>query len=389
MRMNECSIQSKRRRMFSIIFKTFVLIILCGCEPPHVLDETGLITVIGFDNLESKLIRGVASIPVVNSLANQKIQVVSGTGSTLRGILNDMDYQLDRKPRLGQMRVSLYSEEMAKNGIIDFVGSLDRTEVGSRPYLAVVRGKSYDMVNATFKEQGNIGLYLYYAIFKNVRGEQLPSPTLHEFLRAYYSDGSDPYLPYIERIGDDIKIRGLALFKNDRFVDWVNPHEAFYIKLIRDQFRTGIFETSLPKNTLEDKIKHEKRENEIINDIPIVFDTITSKTKIKLVATNPPKFDVYIKIHSRLSEIGQKMNLESNQVLDKIQRGVEKKMEQEMGELMKYLQKKEVDPIGFGEQYRAQTRVEELKKEEWRKRFKKAKFTFRVQNEIIRTTITD
>lgn len=362
---------------------------LIGCEPPRILDETGLITVIGFDQLEKKRIRGTAAIPVVNSMAKQKVQIISGTETTLRGILNDLDFQLDRKPRLGQMRVALFNEDMAKNGIIRFAGGLDRTEVGSRPYLAVVRGKSYDLVNASFQEQGNIGLYLYYSIFKNVRGEQLISPTLHEFLRAYYSEGSDPCLPYLERKGDDIKILGLALFKDDRFVDWIKPHQSFYIKLIRDQFRTGTFQTTLPKHIIKARGYPSVSPNLKVQEVPVVLDTIASKSKVKLTSVNPPAFDVEIKIRSRLSEIGIKTNLESTQVLNQLNHGIEKKMEKEMEQLIKFLQQKEIDPIGFGEQFRAQTRTEELKKEEWRKRYKQAKFTFRVHNDIIRTSITD
>lgn len=362
---------------------------LIGCEPPRILDETGLITVIGFDQLEKKRIRGTAAIPVVNSMAKQKVQIISGTETTLKGILNDLDFQLDRKPRLGQMRVALFNEDMAKNGIIRFVGGLDRTEVGSRPYLAVVRGKSYDLVNASFKEQGNIGLYLYYSIFKNVRGEQLISPTLHEFLRSYYSEGSDPCLPYLERKGDDIKILGLALFKDDRFVDWIKPHQSFYIKLIRDQFRTGTFQTTLPKHIIKAQGYPSVSPNLKVQEVPVVLDTIASKSKVKLTSVNPPAFDVEIKIRSRLSEIGIKTNLESTQVLNQLNHGIEKKMEKEMEQLIKFLQQKEIDPIGFGEQFRAQTRAEELKKEEWRKRYKQAKFTFRVHNDIIRTSITD
>lgn len=358
-------------------------------SPPRILDETGLITVIGFDQLEKKRIRGTAAIPVVNSMAKQKVQIISGTETTLRGILNDLDFQLDRKPRLGQMRVAIFNEDMAKNGIIRFVGGLDRTEVGSRPYLAVVRGKSYDLVNASFQEQGNIGLYLYYSIFKNVRGEQLISPTLHEFLRAYYSEGSDPCLPYLERKGDDIKILGLALFKDDRFVDWIKPHQSFYIKLIRDQFRTGTFQTTLPKHIIKARGYPSVSPNLKVQEVPVVLDTIASKSKVKLTSVNPPAFDVEIKIRSRLSEIGIKTNLESTQVLNQLNHGIEKKMEKEMEQLIKFLQQKEIDPIGFGEQFRAQTRAEELKKEEWRKRYKQAKFTFRVHNDIIRTSITD
>ncbi|CAM3288883.1 Ger(x)C family spore germination protein [Brevibacillus invocatus] len=260
-------------------------LLISGCEPTQILDETTLITVMGFDVLEDNRIRATASAPVVSSLVSQKEQVVSATDTTLNGIMNKLDLQLDRRPKLGQLRIALYSKEMAKKGMIEFVGVMDRVEVGLRPYLGIVDGKSYDLVQADYPTQGNIGLYLYYTIYKNVRGEQLPSSTLHEFMRDYYSEGNDPYLPFIERKGNDINIKGVALFKGDQYVDWVKPEQAFYIKLVRDQFRAGFFQLSIPTAGLgiQDQRKSNKQETS-----PIALETINSKKNIKLVSQHPP-----------------------------------------------------------------------------------------------------
>jgi len=372
--------------MVLLLFSLLPVLLISGCEPTHVLDETTLITGMGFDLLDHQHIRATITAPVVSSLVRQKDQVVSATGTTLYGIMNSLDLQLDRRPRLGQLRIVLFSEEMAKQGIFPIAGSMDRVEVGIRPYIGIVAGKSYDLLEASYPAQGNVGIYLYYTIFKNVRGEQLPSPTLHEFTRDYYGEGSDPFLPYIERKGDGINIKGVALLQDDRFVGWVKPDQAFYIKLMRDQFRTGLFQLSIPTKSLGTMNQHMTQKEEVT---PIVLDTLRSNQHIKLVSSNPPTFEVRAEVRARLSEMRHRANLDNKQVVRMIEREVEKKMEKEMAKLVKLLQKLEVDPIGFGEQYRAQNHLQQLDRQQWRKLYKEAKFTFRVKMDIIRFSVTN
>lgn len=374
------------RKILLLFLSLLPVLLISGCEPTHVLDETTLITGMGFDLLDDKLIRATVTAPVVSSMVQQNDQVVSVTGTTLYGIMNSLDLQLDRRPRLGQLRIVLFSEEMARKGIYPITGSLDLVEVGIRPYIGIVSGESYDLLNASYPAQGNIGIYLYYTIYKNVRGEQLPSPTLHEFMRDYYGNGSDPFLPYIERLGNGIKVKGVALLKNDRLVGWVKPHKAFYIKLMRDQFRAGLFQLTIPTKDLESANPRETQMEEVT---PIVLDTLRSSQTVKLVSANPPTFDVYVEVRARLAEIREKVNLESKNVIRTIEREVEKKMEKEMADLLKMLQKLDVDPIGFGEKYRSQSHSSGMEKEEWRKLYKQAKFTFRVKMDIIRLSITN
>lgn len=375
-----------KREILLLLLSMLPVLLISGCEPTHVLDETTLITGMGFDLIENDLFRATITAPVVSSMVSHKDQIVSATGSSLYGIMNSLDLQLDRRPRLGQLRIGLFSEDIARKGIYPIAGALDLVEVGIRPYIAIVSGNAYDLVNAAYPAQGNLGVYLYYTIYKNVLGEQLPSPTLHEFIRDYYGEGSDAFLPYIEKKGDGIKIKGVALLKDDKFVGWVKPDKAFFIKLMRDQFRTGLFQLSISTKDLKSVNPYEKNKGKMT---PIVLDTIRSNQTVKLVSKNPPTFDVQIEMSARLAEMRYKVNFESKKDIRTIEREVEKNMEKKMAEVVKLLQKLDVDPIGFGEKYRSLSHAKNLKKEDWRKLFKKAKFTYKVKMNIIRLSVTN
>lgn len=56
---------------------------------------------------------------------------------------------------------------------------------------------------ADLKEEGNIGNYLFEMLDHNIMEEKIPSCTIHEFLRAYFSKSSDPVLPLITIKGDE------------------------------------------------------------------------------------------------------------------------------------------------------------------------------------------
>ncbi|WP_276330111.1 Ger(x)C family spore germination C-terminal domain-containing protein [Brevibacillus invocatus] len=87
--------------------------------------------------------------------------------------------------------------------------------------------------------------------------------------------------------------------------------------------------------------------------------------------------------------MGNKPDLENTEIVKKIEREVDRKMEKEMRELVALLQKKGVDPMGFGEHYRSQNRSAHFEKEKWREMYKQAKFRFHVKTQIIRLSITD
>lgn len=377
----------KTGRGWFSLWCSFVLVIT-GCTDRQIFDETGLATVVGYDLQKDNNIRATIVMPSINPEAKEKIQIISSIGKTSKGIRDRANLQSDKRILGGQIRVALYNETMAKRGLGSIVDTLYRDpSLSSRLYLCVYEGSTHDLLTYPYKEEGNIGIYLYRMIEQNVRGEKIPSTTMHEFFRAYYDNGIDPQLPYITRKGDEIQIKGVALFQGDRYVDWITPKEAFLIKLIHGKFKIGSYDTSIPAEVFGNnivKLSDKKKE------VQLAFDTISSLSHIQVSQASPAHFKVDVKLDARILELTIPLRIDDPKVLKVIESSLEKEMEAQLQRVVKKMQKLNVDTAGFGIIYRASRRgMGNMTESEWRKMFKEATFEFQVKSTIIRNGVMD
>jgi|GEM_PF-335453 len=383
--------QRRKRTGWSgpVVLSCCLSVMLVGCADNQILDETGFSTIAGYDKIKNGMLRGTVLLPVINPEAQEKIQVVSGVSRTSKGIRDQINLQMDKRVLSGQLRVALYQDKLAREGIINIVDTLYRDpSIATRLYLGVYEGETYQMLTYPFKEEGNIGMYLYRLLEQNVREEKIPSPTIHEFVRAYFSMGSDPYLPYIRQKGDELYVDGLALFSRDRFVGRISNKEAFILKLVRDQFEVGSYEATVPQEYLGSPAQ--KKRGKAEKNVDVVFDTLQSKADIKLVRHDPPKFQIGIKLSGRVLEISEEVDLSDMKVLAGIEKGVAEELKLHLERLMQKLQKMRVDPIGFGDIYRSQRRgIRKMTYEDWMKLYQKAEFQFQTKARVIRSGVID
>lgn len=364
------------------------VMIVTGCGDRQIFDETGLATAVGYDLLKDGNIRGTAIMPSINPEAKKKIQIFSATGETSKSIRDRVNLQSDKRVLGGQIRVALYSENLAKRGLGSIVDTLYRdSSISSRVYLCLFEGETYDMLTYPYSEEGNIGIYLYRMIEQNIEGEKIPSSTMHEFFRAYYDKGIDPIMPYIARKGNELQIKGIALFQGERYVGWITPKEAFLIKLMHGKFSIGSYDTSVPAHIFgeEPKSRGSKKDR-----VQLVFDTISSKSQIDLTQVSPPVFDIHIRLHARILELTLPLKLENAKLMKIMENALEKEIEKELQKVVSKLQGLNVDPAGFGMVYRANRRgMANMTQAEWRKMFKEAQFRFHVKSTIIRNGVMD
>lgn len=383
----------ERKKRLSFIKRFLALwcsgvIIVTGCGDRQIFDETGLATAVGYDLLKDGNIRGTAIMPSINPEAKKKIQIFSAMGETSKSIRDRVNLQSDKRVLGGQIRVALYSENLAKRGLGSIVDTLYRdSSISSRVYLCLFEGETYDMLTYPYSEEGNIGIYLYRMIEQNIEGEKIPSSTMHEFFRAYYDKGIDPIMPFIARKGNELQIKGIALFQGERYVGWITPKEAFLIKLMHGKFSIGSYDTSVPAHIFgeEPKSRGSKKDR-----VQLVFDTISSKSKIDLTQVSPPVFDIDIRLHARILELTLPLKLENAKLMKIMENALDKEIEKELQKVVSKLQGLNVDPAGFGMVYRANRRgMANMTQAEWRKMFKEAKFRFHVKSTIIRNGVMD
>lgn len=379
----------KKARVFFIIFLLFSLI-LNGCGQTHYLEEMGLQIAIGYDRLDDHRILGTSVFHQFDPEASKPVSVMSSTALTSKGIRQTMNLESNKKLVSGQLRIALYGEETAKKGIISLIDSISRDPaIGEMMYLGVTKGKANDLLSYKYKNIDNIGTFLYELNEQNIHGEQIVSNTLHEFSHDYQANGKDPILPYFERKGEEVKVTGTAIFNDDRMVGVLPIRENFCIKLLRDRFKLGTFEISIPQGKIKKYIKGKGKGNG--NQVYLALDNINSDAKIKLTNKETNEFAVKIKLSARILEISEEVDFSNAEAIKAIEQSLNKCLENNVIRTIDKLKKYDSDPIGFGKVYLTSVRGAQGKKstEELRKIYKESKIRVEANSTIVRTGVVD
>ncbi|MFD0693104.1 Ger(x)C family spore germination protein [Paenibacillus sp. GCM10027628] len=362
------------KRPLCLIVILSSLVIFSGCVKPYILENLALSIIIGYDAIEKDRILTTTVLHKIDPLAKEKTQIVANTAYTSQGARISSNRELSKYLVGGQVRVVMYGKKLASGGIIDLADTLSRDPtLGDIIYLCVSDNKASDILTRRYPEVSNIGIYLYENIRQNSDLEELPSPSLHDFLRDYYSVGKDPIVPLLKRRGNEVAINGLALFRDDRMVHEVRPREGFLLKVLLGNKKTGSYELVVSSERLTKYMKHPGK------DLKIAFVNRKSSRQIKLVQTSGPEFAMSISVLGDLQEISDAYSFNKHEAVVALEEEIGLKLAKEIERFIHDIQIHESDVVGFGEVYRSKVRNSHLTKEKWHAMFKDAKIKVNVK----------
>lgn len=368
----------KKVSYYLILF--FLPITLMGCAETNILDKIGLITLVGYDVGTEKKMSTTAVIREVNPEFQSNVQVITTEDETSKGNRMKTNRKLSKQVMVGQMRVILFGEELAKDDIHYYIDThLENASVSNSLYLAVVEGETIPLLQYEYKNIDDIGEHIFRLIEQNNKMESTVSSTLHEIGHDLYTAGDDIALPIIKRDEEQIEISGIALFTDGKMVGTLPVEDAFFVKLMRENFQSGIFETTLQKEDITNNLI-----KNLPNEIPVAFDAIRSKRELKLVNPTTPEFDLHLKLWARILETSPNINLGDPEDITKLEKAISKNLSKEVSRIISYGQNIESDVFGFGEKYRSSVRNSDLTKGKWHKMYKDMKVNVKVDFVILR-----
>jgi spore germination protein len=386
----------KRRRWLKMVIgmSSFILLTSCGVGvETKQLERLGLITAVGFDLKKENEITGTVAVSKFDPMAKVMTNLITADANTLQTLRAEENLATDQRLEMGQLRCVIYSKELAEKGIIQLVNALNRDPaVGNMVYLTIAEKDAFSIINMDEKKiKVNIGTYLYNLIRQNVERELLISPTLHEFNHQFFDYGQDPVLPIIKVAKDKVAISGVALFNDDKMVARLSNDKLFYLKLLTDKYRTGSKELEFNRDEFSNIINVQGGQSygEIYNKLFISIDNLRSNTKIDLVDKKNLVFDIQVKMDSRLLETTNYLDLGQPANMKFIEKKINKEMESQIKKLLVFFQKKQVDPVGIGNEYMAHVRGKPISQEDWKKLYKNAKFDVQVKNTLTKTGTMD
>ncbi|GLB59999.1 Ger(x)C family spore germination protein [Cytobacillus sp. NCCP-133] len=347
------------KKITAIAILTLASFLLTGCWDQKELSKITVVTGMAVDKGENE--KYVLAVEGINATELNK-QTASGfapsivyetEGNSLSELTYKVNEGISRHLIYSHMRTLIIGEELAKEGIIDFIDFLERNrEIRDDFNILVARGaRGSDILRVTYQFQKSPSLKLHTQLDtmkKDWGGD--PGVRMNDVIMAWTSSGRQPVMAAVSIQGDPEKgvssdnmkkvtpdalvvLDSLAIFKKDRLAGYLSLEDSRNYLWIQDK----IIKTSLTVKCAEDRYMGIR-----------VYDT---KTKIKGdMQGGQPKIDINIRAEAYVdgtqcnnqfdqAKTYKEYNHSAEKHLEKIISGTIKKVQNEYG----------TDIFGFGE----------------------------------------
>lgn len=361
---------SNNRKVQGILVIVISLWILSGCVNKKIIDEINIEGAAAFENLDDGNIIG--TILVQEYLPDKTInnKTYTSIATMRREVLISNQKQTSGPIVLGGLKMTIFGEKLAKEGILDFIDSYQRDpSIGARNYLTTASTNPSKILQGDYGNRGN-SVYLNDLIEHNIDERDVPKTNLHIFLRDFYAKGKDPYLPELKQLDKKhLEISGISLFKEDKKIDTLPVDKMFYFKLLADKHSQGKF-----------KLKMDNGESAIIK-------SIKSKHKYQLAKNKEPhEVIINLNIEGVVQEYtGLKI---TPKIVKQIEKEVKEKVEKECLKLVNHFQDLKIDPLGIGILFRKSIRKYDFEKS-YEKDYEEVAFKIKSNVKIVETGIID
>ncbi|MFV8828432.1 Ger(x)C family spore germination protein [Alkalihalobacterium sp. APHAB7] len=352
-----------------IILTSVILFVLTGCVETNIIEELSLVHGMAYDEADGDQIELTAAFPNFVEQGEESAlfsQMLTGIGKTTNGAIEQINMKSQRPIKLGQSRVYIFSNTIAKKGIEHLADALYRNpDVPNRVQLAVSVGKAKDIFTTVDENEDRVGVFIPDLI-DHVQQRVIPPSNLHLFLYSMYNDGRDAYLPLIKG-EDELNVIGTALFDHDKYVAEINLQESYMLRYLTMRGKHGM---------QQHLVTHEGE------DLVVAVENVTSSYRVKMENTGQiPKFIYHVNVKGEITDSSERINIEDPGFIEEL----EKKMEEEKAETAQKLITKfkelKIDPLGLGEQYRSRTR--NWQPEKWEEMYQDIEVEFKFNVRIV------
>jgi spore germination protein len=336
-----------------------------------------MIGIMGFDYVDSENVKVSVTLPQPSLEAEEPVQKFSTVAKMPHQAIMDVSTLTEKTLTPAQLRVLLFSEEYArKEGLRNIIENLYRDpHVGTNIFIAVVKGTVEDILKGEYEDKLEINHYLIELLTPRTITAFSPFTTIHDFIYRNTDEVSDPSAPYIERVeADSLKITKVALFKNDKMVDTLDPEEAKLIEAMKKHKKLPDFAITFP-------VSEGARQNEEM----LILKFVNTRYHLKVNGDlKKPKLFIYLYVRGSVVDYDGKKDLANQEERIEIEKKLEKQLENKVIMVVRELQNLGIDPVGFGESFRIRN-ANDWSKEKWMAAFKQADITTHVETRIIST----
>lgn len=368
----------KRKRCLLCLI-VISLIFVTGCWKGRELNELAIAVALGIDKVGNQYkvsVQVVEPTEVAGKKGGDKTPVTTYqiTANTIFEAIRKMTTVNPRKIYPSHLRIVVLGESLAKEGIGQALDLLSRDEEIRTDFFIVV--SKHTTAENTLKVLTKLETIPAVSLFSTLQtSEKQWAPTttvtLDQLITTLVSDGRDPVLTGLVVLGDEqigqekrnmekvltpttLQYSGLAVFKKDKLIGWLNETESKAYNYISDEIKSTVGFVTCPQGG------------------KITFEVIRSKTKVKgSVKNGQPQIDIEVRLEINIGEVQCSIDLLETKNIAEVEMLANSKVEGFIDAAVKKVQKKyKVDIFGFGDV------IHRSNPKEWRKLKKNWDHTF-------------
>ncbi|MFC5529732.1 Ger(x)C family spore germination protein [Cohnella yongneupensis] len=347
------------------------LVFLAGCANQRVLDSIQLVQGLGYD-LQNGKVAGAVIYPNFEEKGKVKLYMLKTLADSHEEVLTRLSTKVPNPIETGQLRMIIFGEAFARQGIGNLLTNFSRiSEIGSRTQLAVAEGTAEMIMKAS--TEVNIPFHLNSKITQLIKFGDLPKMNLHIFLENLASEGRDPYTAYYTIERGQIKVDGLALFRKAKFVDKISMKQTFLLKMLMEGTQNGEYQMKIKENDKEGYV---------------LLKNLKGRPRYCLQQTDgSPSFSIALSMKAQIKALPPWFRMTENKDTIRLEKLIDERLREDLENLLDFLRKENVDPIGFGDKVRAKSRNWDLNR--FQALYPHMKTTVRAKVKIIQTGIVE
>ncbi len=283
-------------KMLKICLSLLLCLALSGCWNSRELDSLAIVMGYAIDKSDEEgLVDMTAQVAVLsdggssdnsssssNTASSEAYWNITRTGSSIFTILRDYTHESSRKLYSPHNQVIIFGNDLAKNGIRDYLDFFLRDhETRLNVWILVAKDKASDILDVKPKLEKIPAIGLSDLIEDQKATSETVQIRIRDFLERLISDTTASIAPLVEVIGEGkdqiVEMSGTAVFKQDKLVGELNKTETRGLLWVLSKVNSGIITVEAPGGTADlEIVSTETQVNvEILDD-----GSITAHVKI-------------------------------------------------------------------------------------------------------------
>ncbi|WP_127588461.1 Ger(x)C family spore germination protein [Paenibacillus koleovorans] len=327
-----------------LVYMSAIVVLLGGCADKSIIDKIQLAQTLSVDlDGESGGVKNTVLFSNFERNDQVRIEQLTTRGDNFINALPKMNIHINAPIEYGHLKMMLFGKSLAEKGLETVLPSLCRDpEIGSWLLLGVTETEASEALRKV--QANNIPYYLYDMVTQNIKNGNLPEMNFHTFINSYFSPIQDVMLPYLKVEDDGVRLDGIALFRENKYVTRIDMRDAFLLKLLLTDSKKG-------------RLLVPMVDEETNKPYSLLLTSVHSDTDYKLTATNPlPALSIQVRLNAQIRDYPFSIHLTDSGKRKEVERQIEQFLVKQIKRFIAFLQEHRVDPVGFGNIVRSRDR---------------------------------